>query len=216
MLAASASAHDPFEVTSDAHVDAASLNVHTTLSLDTAVRLCLAEAAPARRLSRVDFPLFREQLERCARDYFAVTSGHEPLPVRSLSLELSREDDLEVRIVHERPEKSPLSFAAQGLKVLPEAGGIVLTVTGERSFLGQKVLRSDDTRLDLPITKEAEAIGASPLPAFGGTLPTSGGALPRGHEQSRRSLLVALLVVLVSVGVLGFVAVHRRRSRARY
>jgi hydrogenase/urease accessory protein HupE len=44
--------------------------------------------------------------------------------------------------------------------------GVVLTATGARTFLGQKVLRPDDTILEIPITAEAEAAGTPPLPGF--------------------------------------------------
>jgi hypothetical protein len=199
LWAARVSAHDPFEITSDAHVDASGLNVHTTLSLDTAVRLCLAAAAPARRLVRGDFEQFRAPLAGCARDYYLITSGRERLAVRSLSLQLSPEDDLEVRAVHARPIESPLSFDAQGLKGLPEHGGVVLTVTGQRSFLGQKVLRPGDMRLELPITSEGEAIGA-PAPAAPDPAPAG--------EGERRGLWFLLALLM---GIAAFVLVRKRR-----
>jgi len=46
--------------------------------------------------------------------------------------------------------------------------GVVLTATGARTFLGQKVLRPDDTAFAIPITAEAEAPGTPPLPGFRG------------------------------------------------
>jgi hydrogenase/urease accessory protein HupE len=44
--------------------------------------------------------------------------------------------------------------------------GVVLTATGARTFLGQKVLRPDDAVFEIPITAEAEAPGTPPLPGF--------------------------------------------------
>ena len=44
--------------------------------------------------------------------------------------------------------------------------GVVLTATGARTFLGQKVLRPDDAAFEIPITGEAEAPGTPPLPGF--------------------------------------------------
>src|SRR5206468_12921320 len=44
------------------------------------------------------------------------------------------------------------------------------TVTGARTFLGQKLLRPDDRRFEVPITPEAEALGTPALPSFGGYL----------------------------------------------
>jgi len=167
LVCSRASAHDPFEVTTDAHIDDHGLNVRTTLSLHTAGRMCLAGPDRERRLVPGDFQLFRAAFERCARDYFALGSGAKRLELRSLSLQLSVENDLEMRLLYARPVESPLSFDARGLHGLSERAGVVLTVTGQRTFLGQKLLRPDDPRLELPITAEAEALGTPPLPTFG-------------------------------------------------
>jgi len=166
LSAGNARAHDPFEITTDAHVSGDSLGVHTTLSLATAARLCFAGAAAERRLQAADFEAERAALTRCARDYYQISAGGAPLELRSLTLGLGPEDDLEIRLVVARPRESPLIFDAVGLKRLSPRAGVVLTVTGERSFLGQKVLRPDDTRLTLPITADAEARGTPPLPSF--------------------------------------------------
>ena len=160
-------AHDPFEITTDAHVQAGELSVHTTLSLLTAERACLTPADPARRAATADFLAFREQFEACARDYYRISSGGQALALRRSDSQLTVVDDLEMRLVYERPSKSPLVFEALGLKRLAPRAGVLLTVTGARTFLGQKLLRPDDSAFELPITDEAEAPGTAPLPSFG-------------------------------------------------
>lgn len=195
-----ASAHDPFEISTDAHSDASGLKVHTTLSLATAGRICLPAAAPSRRLMAQDFSTFRGQLERCARDFYALGSGGKPLPLLSLALSLSPEDDLEIRAVYARPTLSPLSFEAVGLRGLPAVAGIVLTVTGRRSFLGQKLLRPDDVRFERPITPEGEEIGTPPLPAPSVPVP-----------RRAAHLGGVLLVLALLVGAWAMVAWRRRR-----
>lgn len=196
---ARASAHDPLEITTDAHIDVSGLNVHTTLSLDTAARICLSAEEPARRLTGPDFAQFREQFAGCARAFYALGSGGKQLALLSLSLSLSPEDDLEMRAVYARPTASPLSFDASGLKGLPPAAGIVLTVTGQRSFLGQKLLRPDDTRFERAITAQGEEIGTAPLP-------TVSSSFQRGGESRR--FLFGLLVLAVA---LALIAWRRRR-----
>lgn len=200
LVPARASAHDPLEITSDAHIDGSGLNVHTTLSLGTAARICLPAEAPSRRLAGADFQRFRAQFERCAGEFYALGSAGRPLPLLLLSLSLSPEDDLEISAVYARPAASPLSFDAAGLKGLPPAAGIVLTVTGQRSFLGQKLLRPDDTRFERAITPEGEEIGTPPLPP-----PSS--SVQRAGDQ-RLPVLFALVSLMVA---LGFVAWRRRR-----
>jgi hydrogenase/urease accessory protein HupE len=166
-VGASAQAHDPFEITTDAHVSGDALGVHTTLSLSTAGHACLDGADAERRLEPADFERYRSRFEACARDYYRISSGPEALPLRTASVLLSAEADVEMRSVYARPTQSPLVFDALGLKRLVPRAGVVLTVTGVRTFLGQKVLRPDDSVLELPITEEAEALGTPPLPSFG-------------------------------------------------
>lgn len=165
-LARSAGAHDPFEITTDAHVSSDGLGVHTTLSLSTAGRACLDGADAERRLEPVDFEVYRAQFESCARDYYRITSGGEELPLHTAKVQLSVEADVEMQLVYARPSRSPLIFDAVRLKRLVPRAGVVITVTGVRTFLGQKVLRPDDSALELPITEEAEALGTPPLPSF--------------------------------------------------
>lgn len=161
LVSNAASAHDPYEITADAHLDVYGLNVHTTLSLDSAARICLAGSAPARRIVAADFTQFRARLQRCAREFYALTAADERLALLSLSVSLSSEDDLEVRGVYAPPAASPLGFEASLLKGLgPElAAGVLLTATGKRSFLAQKLLTAADPRLQVAITPEGESLG---------------------------------------------------------
>jgi hydrogenase/urease accessory protein HupE len=165
--ARSARAHDPFEITTDAHVHARELDVHTTMSLLTAERACLTLPSPARRAELADFEAFHRELEACARSYYRITSGGEALAVQAFTMALTVEGDVDTRLVYERPRKTPLVFEALGLQKLAPRAGVVITVTGERTFLGQKLLRPDDSAFELPITDEAEAPGTAPLPSFG-------------------------------------------------
>src|SRR5687768_14515234 len=71
-LVPSAQAHDPFEITTDAHVSGDGLGVHTTQSLSTAGRACLNGADAERRLEPADFDVYRSRFEACARDYYHV------------------------------------------------------------------------------------------------------------------------------------------------
>jgi HupE / UreJ protein len=170
LVAPPACAHDPFEITTDAHVSADGLNVDTTLSLLTATRACFEGADAQRRLAPADFEAEHQSFEACARDYYRITSGGEALPLRSANVSLGVESDVEMKLVYARPTQSPLVFDAVRLRRLVPRAGVVLTVTGSRTFLGQKVLRPDDGVLELPITEEAEALGTPRLPSFGSYL----------------------------------------------
>jgi hydrogenase/urease accessory protein HupE len=166
-VAQPASAHEPFEITTDAHVSGEELRLHTTLSLLTATRACFDGPDSQRRLEPRDFEAFRDAFDACARDYYRVSSGGAVLPARSASARLGVEGDVELWASYARPTASPLLFDASRLRKLAARAGVVLTVTGVRTFLGQKLLSPDDAQLELAITPEAESPGTAPLPSLG-------------------------------------------------
>jgi hydrogenase/urease accessory protein HupE len=201
--ARSARAHDPFEITTDAHVTGAELDVHMTLSLLTATRACFDGGERRDSLAPGDFELMRPRFEACARDYYRITSGGEELPLRSVRLDLGPEGDLEMRLAFARPSRSPLVFDALRLRRLVPRAGVVLTVTGVRTFLGQKLLRPDDALFELPITAEAEAPGTPELPSLGRYLQLGVEHILTGADHLL--FLIGLLVMcrrLRTVGIL--------------
>src|SRR3954463_4327391 len=94
-------AHDPFEVTTDAHIAGAALQLHTTLSLLTAGRVCLPARGRA-PLVATEFSLQRATLESCARDFFRVAEAGAPLAAITITLTRTVEDDLDVRVTYPR------------------------------------------------------------------------------------------------------------------
>jgi hydrogenase/urease accessory protein HupE len=168
LCAGDAHAHDPFEITTDAHVSGDRLGLHTTMSLLTAARICFTGADARKTIEAPEFPPLRPALDECARQFYRVTSGGEALPVLESRLDVTAENDLDVKLSYRRPTRSPLVFDAVSLRRLAgrAAAGVVLTATGARTFLGQKVLRPDDAVFEIPITVDAEAPGTPPLPGF--------------------------------------------------
>ena len=160
-----ARAHDPFEITTDAHISGDELRLHTTLSLLTAGRICLPAQQPRRVLHAQDLPAVRPLLESCARAFYRVTAGGAPLVVRAVTLSPTVEDDLDVKVTYPRPTRSPLGFDAIYLRRLSHpSAGVVLTVTGERAFLGQQVLRPDEPTLEVRPEPDAAGPAAPPAP----------------------------------------------------
>jgi hypothetical protein len=166
--APAARAHDPFEITSDAHVSGDRLTVHTTLSLLTAARICFAGAGARKTIAVPELAAVWPALEDCARRFFVVSSGGATLPVIQVSVDVTSENDLDMRVAFPRPHATPLVFEAAYLQRLAgrAMAGVVLTATGVRSFLGQKVLRPDDAVFEIPITTDAETPGTPPMPGF--------------------------------------------------
>jgi len=165
-----ARAHDPFEITTDAHVSGDRLGLHTTLSLLTAARVCFTGDGARKTIDVPELPALWPALEDCARRFYRVTSGGEALPVVAAHVDVTVENDIDIKVAVARPARSPLVFDAALLPRLAgrPMAGVVLTATGARTFLGQKVLRPDDAVFEVPITAEAEAPGTPPLPGFRG------------------------------------------------
>jgi len=193
-----ARAHDPFEITTDAHVSGDRLALHTTMSLLTAARVCFAGAgtgAGARKTIDVpELAALWPALEDCARRFYRVSSGGAALPVLEAHVGATVENDIDIKVATARPARSPLVFDAALLPRLAgrPMAGVVVTATGARTFLGQKVLRPDDAVFEVPITAEAEAPGTPPLPGFRGYL-----RLGVEHILSGTDHLLFLLGLLV-------------------
>src|SRR3954468_9608667 len=137
LAGATAGAHDPFEITTDAHVSGARLGLHTTMSLLTATRLCFAGANTRKTIDVSEFPALRPALTDCLRGFYRVSSGGDPLPVVDAALQVTVEGDLDARLSTPRPARSPLVFDAVLLPRLAgrASAGVVLTATGARTFL---------------------------------------------------------------------------------
>ena len=161
-----ASAHDPFSITSEARVGRGRLEVDTTMSLPTAARACLPGTSALKIPGPADFEPARPLYEACARDFYRITAGGVTLPPREARVALTAESDVTMQVVYPPPASSPLVFEAPHLRPLVARAGIVLTVMGERSFLGQELLRPEQPRLEIPLGREGEAAGPPPLPTF--------------------------------------------------
>jgi hypothetical protein len=138
------------------------------MSLLTAARLCFTGANARRTIEVPELKALWPALDECARRFYRVTAGGEALAPLDVHVDITVENDLDIRISYPRPTRSPLVFEAASLPRLASRAmaGVVLTATGARTFLGQKVLRPDDAVFEIPITAEAEAPGTPPLPGF--------------------------------------------------
>jgi hydrogenase/urease accessory protein HupE len=161
-----AHAHDPFEVTTDAHITTSDLRLHTTLSLLTAGRICLPADGGRRVLRASEFPAARGALEACARDFYRLTDAGAALLPTAVTLVPTVEEDLDVKVTYPRPGRGPLGFDAAFLRHISQpSAGVLLTVTGERAFLGQQVLRAEAPTFEAPLEPDAPAPGAPPAAA---------------------------------------------------
>jgi hydrogenase/urease accessory protein HupE len=208
-LSASSWAHDPFEITTDAHIAGVELRLHTTLSLLTAGRICLPDRG-RQPLLRPAFEGARATLESCARGFYLVTEAGGALPVRALRLALTVEDDLDLTVTYPRPTRSPLGFDALYLRRISNpSAGAVLTVTGERAFLGQQVLRADSPTLSVSLDPDSAAPDANtrstlaPPPSFAQFLALGVRHILTGYDHLffLLGLLIACRTLRAALGV---------------
>ena len=192
LLGPSAEAHDPFQITTDARVHADRIELRITMAQRTATRLCLSPA-PAATLSRAELDQRHGELASCGPSLYRLTSGGEPLLPRATEVVVTAENDVQTTLVFPPAERSPLVLDAVHLARLSNSTfGDELTVTGDGTFLGQKLLRADDSALSVDVLVE---------------LPTA----PSVPWLGRRGPLVISLLV----GLVGFYWLIRRARSPR-
>jgi len=165
-----AAAHEPFSITTEARALRDGLMLHVTMAGRTATLACPDAAGPPHRLTREDIERFRAPLEACARGLYTVTSVGVRLEPRAVALALTEEGDFDARLAFPAPAAGSLVLDAGHLARLPDAMyGAELTVTGERVFLGQALLRASAPTLTVEVPAGSEPARAShpPLPTFG-------------------------------------------------
>ena len=167
---ATAYAHEPFSITTEARALRDGLTLHVTMAGRTATLACPDAAGAPHRLVPDDIERFRTPLEACARGLYAIKNGARRLEPSSATISLTPEGDFDVRLVYPAPAPGPLAFDAVHLARLPDAMyGAELTVTGEQVFLGQALLRATASTLIVGVPGPGATASASAprLPTFG-------------------------------------------------
>jgi hypothetical protein len=207
LLARTARAHDPFQITSTARIHADRIDLRVTMFGRTAMKVCFADQRPA-PLDRAAFDALRPQIEACAARLFDVTAGGERLAPTSAIAILTEENDVDSTLTYPAATRAPLVFDAVHLKRLTDPTyGAELTATGDGVFLGQALLRADDStlRIDLVPGLSPASQDAKPVPSFGAYLRLGFEHILTGYDHLL--FLVGLLVACRSFrSVLGLVS----------
>jgi HupE/UreJ protein len=201
LAALPARAHEPFSVTTEARALHDALSLHVTMAGRTATLACPAAAGGARRLTPDELARNRRALETCAKGLYVVTTGGRRLEPRAAAVALTEEGDFDARVTYPPAEPGPLVLEAVHLARLPDAMyGAELTVTGERVFLGQALLRAAAPSLTVSVPSAGAPPGAaSPrLPTFGAYLRLGVEHLLTGYDHL--AFLCGLLAVSRTFG----------------
>jgi hypothetical protein len=167
-----ARAHEPFQITTEARVLGDGLALHVTMASRTVTLACPGVVGAPRSLAATDLEQHRLPLEACAKGLYAVTSRGRTLAPNGALVSLTQEGDFDARLRYPPAEPGPLVFDAVHLVRIADAMyGAELTVTGERVFLGQALLRASARTLSVNVpTAGAEPASAPRVPSFGACL----------------------------------------------
>jgi hydrogenase/urease accessory protein HupE len=150
-----ASAHEPFEITTNVRVFSDRISLNVIITDSTAALLCLDGAAP--KLHAKEFATEHSRIERCAAALYVVKRGGATLAPSAVQIHLSEEEDLDTTITYPAGTGDNLSFDAVHLARLQDPGyGATLTATGEGVFLGQKLLRANDSVIEVSLATKTE------------------------------------------------------------
>ncbi len=146
-----ARAHDAFEITATARINADSLDITVTTARATAMDIALGKPdSPS--FAPEDFDQHRAKFVASAARMFRVTSGDQPLALRSAEVTLGPEDDVDYHLVFPRPTASPLRIDAIHISKLAYGYGAALTVQEKSGIvLSTKLLTATDTTLEVSL-----------------------------------------------------------------
>jgi len=170
LVAKSGAAHEPFQITTDARALRDGLTLHVTMAGRTATLACPDAVGAARNLRADDLTERRAPLEACARGLYTVTGASGTLEPRTVVVSLTEEGDFDARLRYAAAPPGPLALEAMYLARLPDSMfGAELTVTGDRAFLGQALLRAAAPRFTTRVPAFGDVPGetAPHVPSFG-------------------------------------------------
>ncbi|HEY2408655.1 MAG TPA: HupE/UreJ family protein [Polyangiaceae bacterium] len=164
----SAAAHEPFQITTEARALSDRTELHVILVRNTAAAIC-PKANLANVTSEQEFAAVRGQVERCCEGLYALRAEEHVLRARECHALLLDEDEVDLRMLYPAAQGTSLTFEARFFGRLSDPTyGATLTVTGERVFLGQELLRAESPSftVSLPQTAVNGAARSAPTASF--------------------------------------------------
>jgi len=151
-----AHAHEPFQITTEARALPGGLVLHATLASRTATLACPGAVGAVRSLTPDDLERHRVGLDACARGLYVVRSVGRVLEPLTADVRLTEEGDFDARLRYPPAAPGVLTLEAVHLARLPDAMyGAELTVTSERDFLGQALLRASSPVISVRVPQSA-------------------------------------------------------------
>lgn len=128
-----ASAHDSFEITLEIQEKRNSVQARLEMSRSTSTAACDPAESEGVLFDVADFPIWKRRLEGAAPHLIQILDTENPLPLSSLSVSLTREDDVRLDYAFAHPGAGPLRLATPILDRFPQEGFGVLVTYRDRS-----------------------------------------------------------------------------------
>lgn len=223
----SATAHDPYEITSVAYVRSNQIELFIEMEFPAGMKL--AGVNPVRDVAVVSqFESALPRLRELAGGFFRLTAGNNAVAVLSTNVELGVEDHIRFRLEYAATPYRPLQFTARGLGADSSENpyGTSLTVLDmvNQKVLGQTTLFAGQPNAQFPpqspetIPAEAaienpadstNSVSLSPTPQSS-TAPTPPAPIP-----ARFTIRADLVVIYGLLGAVVFTAFMFLRKRQR-
>jgi hypothetical protein len=208
LFAASARAHDLYEITSVAYVHSNVIELFIEMEFPAGMRLAGVE--PKRDETVLSqFEKAQPQLAALAGNFFDFTAGNNKVTTLTTNVTLSEEDHIQLKLEYAATSQWPLQFTARGLQGENNSPyGTTLTVLdmANQKVLGQTTLFADSPPAIFPPAPIETSAPAARLDAGSNQVAAS----PAVSPPPRRSLLFPL--TLLGAGCLITFAFFRRRN----
>lgn len=149
--AITARGHDAFEIWTIAVLRPDHLEIGITMANSTAMRLITPRNGNV-ALSESNFARYRDRLEKEAPQLCVLSRGGKPFSARSITVELTDENDVVFKLIFARPPAGPLHFRAACLKKLGQGyGGILDASDSAGKHLGWEQLSFENPTFEITI-----------------------------------------------------------------
>ena len=157
LLAASAKAHDAYEITSVVYLQTNRIELFVEMEFPTAMKLAgLTPTRDVAVLSQFEAGLTR--LREAAGDFYEITAANNVIQSLVTNVEMVVDNHIQFRVEFASTPHRPLRFAARSLKALAEQGGYGASLTVldmvNKKVLGQTTLFADSPTMEFAVTNQ--------------------------------------------------------------
>ena len=218
LLAASAKAHDAYEITSVVYLQTNRIELFVEMEFPTAMKLAgLTPTRDVAVLSQFEAGLTR--LREAAGGFYEITAANNVIQPLVTNVEMVVDDHIQFRVEFASTPHRPLRFAARSLKALAEQGGYGASLTVldmvNKKVLGQTTLFADAPTMEFSVTNQNVRLTATAPPlSVAANPPVQGKPVliaPPSPPTTNSRLWLWLSVTAVIALIIGLIRPHLRK-----